>query len=190
MVKRFTYLLAFTVLLTLACNKKSSGTDDPYAGSPRTEVPAQLLLPGENRWWQLEGGLNRMFEDFWGDHTSDIVGNTASGQRYRFYKDGRYELYTYVAINTGCGGLKQSYAYYKGTVEVSASAITFHPVEGRAKYVNYCKTSENFDRTAGKADLADLVATYNWSVTKPAGFDILNLREQNATGNVQYTIKP
>jgi hypothetical protein len=192
MLKRFSYLLALSITLSSACNKKSSGTNDPYAGLPRTEVPAPLLLPGDSRWWQLEGGLNRMFDNFWGDHTSDIVGNTASGQRYRFYKDGRYELYTYVAINNGCGGLKQSYGYYKGTVEVNTAAetITFHPAEGRKKYVNYCNAGENYDRNANKTELSALVAVYNWSVTNPAGFEILNLREPTATRNVQYTIKP
>jgi hypothetical protein len=160
----FILLSIINALITTSCSKDDKQSDDP-SGSPRTEVPDELVGAWEHGYIDF---------DFWENYREGYwAGRNAAPSREAmiFYKNGDAKFYRYeFAFN-----MYEELIDCTGTVTFNNDGtFTFYPTKGRKRFYDTNHSPNNKDRALTAEELkGPKVAgkrgyTYNGLTTPPS----------------------
>ncbi len=139
----------------------SSPTTPTTPGSPATPgstVPSQFV--GD---WTA-GTVSLL--SFYDSHSGAYQGTTGGlSISFRFKPNGEYVFYLYVLQRPLAHCTREAWTELRGRVTFEGDRFATRATWGRFKGSNNCAASENFDRAATAAELAERSTTYHWYVS-------------------------
>ena len=103
---------------------------------------------------------------FYDSHSGAYQGTTGGlSISFRFKPNGEYVFYLYVLQRPTAWCTREAWTELRGRVAFDGDRFVTRATSGRFKGSNNCAASENFDRAATAAELAERSTTYHWYVS-------------------------
>jgi hypothetical protein len=183
-------LVALLLLIGLQSCKKDSGHEaaDDFAGSPRSEVPDELIAPN-GKYWRYGTISSINYHDTYSDTYRNAFGLSLF---LEFRKNGTYKFMQY--LNSGnYATLDQLWLETEGTVTIGTAEVdgvayptfTLHPVKGIERIRTATKNEQrklNKEALVGRGNLS---ATFFYGRYLDQGKHFLDILNTDGTAPIQ-----